>query len=275
MKQLIESCKVIVFDLDGTLYEGTNHYDYYANEIACLMGEEQRDAFFRDYQKIKAGQHTVKVGTIYDMERDCVLTYDPFTNQVTNVHTWEGQALFGEGGPAYYQDGFQLDERKMIAIGDGWWYTYVTGAHHGVKDTYDCYNRTKEYMASSEFKIPKIRGLKELLLSLKGRKTTVLMTNSEREDVTRLLGLLELEHLFDEEITSANKPMDTEMHLQRILQAYQAQPYEIISIGDNFINEIAPALKIGMHGVYISPYTTTYESKNLIIVQTLTGLLDT
>ncbi|MGM9986754.1 MAG: HAD family hydrolase [Bacillaceae bacterium] len=274
MKQLVEKCKIIIFDLDGTLYEGTGHYDYYANEIGKKVEKEKREAFFNDYNQIKVGNHLLKIGMVYDRKRDRILAYDPFTNEVTNVYTWEGQELFGEDGSLYYKEGIRLDETDMIAIGDGWWYTYVAGAHYGAVDTYECYNRTKEYMASEAFSIPKIKGLKEFLQLIKGEKITVLMTNSDREDVTRLLKLLDLEGMFSLEITSAMKPMKTKEHFQQLFQTYDVRPEEAVSIGDNFINEIAPALQLGMHGIYLSLHPSLYKGEKLFVTNNLLSLFE-
>jgi FMN phosphatase YigB (HAD superfamily) len=265
MKKLIEKCKVIIFDLDGTLYEGTSHFDYYANQIKQELAEEIQPAFERDYNEIKKGNHILKIGTVYDMEKDAILTLDPMTLSVTEAHTWDGKRI----PTTEYNEPIAYDETRMIAVGDGWWLPYVTGAHYGVKDTYHCYDKTKEYMVSNEFILPKTEGLKEALLLVKEEKKVVLMTNSDYEDVQRLLKELELDGLFDFEITDAYKPFETEQHLKKLMILYSVEAHEVVSIGDNFMNEIAPALKMGMHAVYISPHGHPYCSEALVIVPTL------
>jgi FMN phosphatase YigB (HAD superfamily) len=269
MKHLIEKCSVIIFDLDGTLYEGTSHFDYYAEQIKQELAEELREDFDKDYTAIKQGNHALKIGTVYDMEKDTVLTLDPMTLSVMEAHTWEGQLVSTTDVTQWYNEPIVYDETRMIAVGDGWWLPYVTGAHYGVKDTYHCYDKTKEYMVSKEFVLPKTEGLKEALTTLKDEKKLVLMTNSDYDDVQRLLKELELEGLFDFEITDAYKPFETEQHLQKLMILYSVEPHEVVSIGDNFINEIAPALKIGMHAIYISSHGHPYSNDSLVIVPTL------
>ncbi|MDF0727383.1 hypothetical protein PY093_11865 [Cytobacillus sp. S13-E01] len=43
--------RVIVFDLDGTLYEDTHHFDYYALRLQEMLPEENRVLFWNDYEK--------------------------------------------------------------------------------------------------------------------------------------------------------------------------------------------------------------------------------
>ncbi|GGE70041.1 HAD family hydrolase [Priestia taiwanensis] len=269
MKALIEKCKVIIFDLDGTLYEGTCHFDYYAEQIKNELPKELHQDFERDYEAMKQGDHALKIGKVYDMEKDVILTLDPMTFSVVEGHTWEGQLLPNSTVEEWYNEPIVYDEARMIAVGDGWWLPYVNGAHHGVKDTYHCYDKTKEYMVSKDFVLPKTEGLKEALMKLKDEKKLVLLTNSDYEDVQRLLKELELHGLFDFEITDAYKPFETEQHLQKLMILYSVEPHEVVSIGDNFMNEIAPALKLGMHGVYISEHGHTYSNDSLVIVPTL------
>ncbi|MED4973987.1 MULTISPECIES: haloacid dehalogenase [Geobacillus thermoleovorans group] len=46
--------KAIVFDLDGTLYEETEHFDYYAEQVAKRLREADRPRFWDDYRAVLA-----------------------------------------------------------------------------------------------------------------------------------------------------------------------------------------------------------------------------
>jgi putative hydrolase of the HAD superfamily len=159
----------------------------------------------------------------------------------------------------------------MIAIGDGWWLPFVTAKHYGVNDTYTSYNKTKEYMVTDQFELTKTPGLKQGLLELKESKKIVLCTNSDIDDVGRLLKELELDTVFEHILTSAMKPTNTESHFKKLLEQYGVEPHEVVSIGDNFINEIAPALKLGMKAVYIHASSRS-DSENLFVVPTLANV---
>ena len=82
-----------IFDLDGTLYEGTAHFDYYAALMKQELPAEWQRAFARDYEKMKRGEHAVKIGTAYDTEQDTILEVDPFTSRITAVKSWSGEEL--------------------------------------------------------------------------------------------------------------------------------------------------------------------------------------
>ncbi|WP_088067892.1 HAD family hydrolase [Gottfriedia luciferensis] len=268
MHNLLMKSKVLVFDLDGTLYDGTEHYDYYAELLANEISPDKRESFLRDYKKIKDYDHALTIGKIYDSEKDLIISLDPITLKPIQVFTWEGQLLSKDELEADYLEKVNY-ELPFIPIGDGWWIPLVTSYHYGARDVYHCYDKTKEYMATEDFNIPFIKGLKEGLNKIKDSKKIVLLTNSDREDVTRLLKLLGLTDLFHLEITDGKKPLKTEKHYKNIMERFNVLPHEVVSIGDNFINEISPALKLGMHGIYITNQTTIQVSESLFVVKRL------
>lgn len=273
MKDIIDKSKVLIFDLDGTLYEDTDHFDYYAKLLATDLPKNEQRHFLKEYEAMKTGNHIVAIGKGYDVRRDSILTIDPMTLEITEVHDWSGQAWTMEKVHNTYDGPVAFDFENTIAIGDGWWLPFVTAKHFGVKDTHSRYNQTKEYMVTDQFQLTKTPGLKEGLLQLKSDKQLVLMTNSDSEDVGRLLKELELDTIFEHIIPSAYKPVKTVETFHDIMRRYGVKPHETVSIGDNFINEIAPALKVGMHGVYINPHQSEIAHENLAIVPTLQNAL--
>ncbi|TLS38121.1 HAD family hydrolase [Pseudalkalibacillus caeni] len=271
MKDLIDDAKLIIFDLDGTLYEDTDHFDYYGNLMKERLPDELQERFEENYQRMKAGEHIVSIGKAYDIQRDTVLTLDPLSLEVVQVHNWDATEWSKEEVEKTYSDKLVFDFESMIAIGDGWWLPYVTGRHFGlsVKETYACYIATKEYMVTDEFQLTKTPGLKEGLHQLKDGKQLVLMTNSDADDVERLLNELDLDGIFHHKITSALKPANTEKHFQTLLETYNLDPKDVLSIGDNFINEIAPALSMGMKALFIQPHRPEVEHKDLSVIHSM------
>ncbi|WP_017726829.1 HAD family hydrolase [Halalkalibacterium ligniniphilum] len=267
---MLDKYKLVIFDLDGTLYEGTEHFDFYAEHLMKKVNREKRAAFKDDYEKMKAGQHTVQIGKGYDMQRDVILTVDPMSLLVTDAQDWTGKAWSQEARESTYSDAVVFDFEKIIAIGDGWWLPFVTAKHYGVIDCYSSYLATKAYMVTDAFQLTPLPGLKEGLLFLKEKTNIVLLTNSDREDVQRLLKELHLTGVFEHIITSAKKPSRTKDLFEQLLSLYKANPKESVSIGDNFLNEIAPALSLGMNGIYITPVReTSYTDEKLTIVKSI------
>ncbi|WNB91386.1 HAD family hydrolase [Bacillus sp. NEB1478] len=275
MKNIIDDAKLLIFDLDGTLYEDTDHFDYYGRLLQKRVSENNKQAFWNTYESMKDGTHPIGIGKVYDIKNDASVTVDPMTLQVTKVISFDGIEWSEEQIKKEYEGELVYDFERLIAIGDGWWLPYATAMHFGLKqsDTWECYNATKDYMVTDEFTLSKTPGLKEALLKLRQNKKLVLMTNSEKEDVKRLLNELELEEIFHTLHTESQKPLLTQDKLQAILEEFQVQPHEAVSIGDNFINEIAPALLMGLKAIYIQPNKIETEHENLHVVPTLSNAL--
>ncbi|MDY7223519.1 HAD family hydrolase [Halalkalibacterium halodurans] len=253
MNPVLKSSKLVIFDLDGTLYEGTDHFDYYANHLKQNVPQSQQLDFWRDYTAMKDGHHPVQIGKGYDVKRDYILTIDPMTISVQSVQTWDGSYVPVEEWETLYSDPVSFDFETIIAVGDGWWYPFVTAKHYGVEDCYASYVATKEYMVTDEFELTPLPGLREGLIELKATKEIVLVTNSDREDVQRLLHELHLHDVFNHIITSAKKPTRTTDIFKEVVHQYEVDMSQVVSVGDNFMNEIAQALTLGMQGIYIHP----------------------
>ncbi len=271
MKQFYPDCKLIIFDLDGTLYEDTDHFDYYASLLKEKVAIDEQEHFIKDYEDMKKGDHPVAIGKAYDVERDAILTLDPLTLKVTHVQKWDGTEWDSEDVNHTYDRELTFDFEKMIAIGDGWWLPYSAARHYGVsiEETYHCYTKTKEFMVTDEFQLTKTPGLKEGLNKLKEEAEIVLVTNSEKDDVERLLNELELDDLFPEIVPLAQKPVQTKKIFLDLMKKYGVKADETVSIGDNLINEIAPALLLGLKTIYIQPTGIKLEHANLKVVTSL------
>jgi len=167
----MQGIDVMIFDLDGTLYEDTDHFDHYAELIGEKLPEEVRSAFWDNYRAMKKGEHPVAIGKAYDTEQDAVLSLNPFTLEVEKVKDWDGAEWEMDKVRQFYPLSPSFDFEKLVAIGDGWWLPFAAGVHFGLtsQDTYDCYVKTKAFMVSEEFSLTKTPGLKEQLLAWKHR----------------------------------------------------------------------------------------------------------
>ncbi|WP_408009605.1 HAD family hydrolase [Pseudalkalibacillus sp. A8] len=275
MKQFYPGCKLIIFDLDGTLYEDTDHFDYYASLLKEKVAIDDQERFMKNYEDMKKGDHPITIGKAYDVERDAILTLDPLTLKVTHVQKWDGSEWDSEDVKNTYRE-LTFDFEKMIAIGDGWWLPYSAARHYGVsiEETYHCYTKTKEFMVTDEFQLTMTPGLKEGLHKLKEEAEIVLVTNSEKDDVERLLNELELGDLFPEIVPLAQKPVQTKKIFLDLMKKYGVKADETVSIGDNLINEIAPALLLGLKTIYIQPTGIELEHANLKVVTSLADVFN-
>ncbi|WP_052158649.1 HAD family hydrolase [Halobacillus sp. BBL2006] len=271
---MIEQARALIFDLDGTLYEDTDHFLHYAELLKQKAIIEKRTMFKKDYQAIMRDNHPLAIGKVYDQKRDVIITVDPFTNQATQVEEWSGESWSDHEVDVVYPGCLTYDFESLIAIGDGWWLPYSVAMHYGVatREARKCYTATKNFMSSNQFQLTKTRGLKESLHNWKADKVLILVTNSEAYDVERILKILELEGIFHRIVHSAEKPIRTKAIFQEMLEAYGLEPEGIVSIGDNFMNEIAPALEMDMKAIFIHKNVASVSHSNLIEVKSLEEL---
>lgn len=268
---MIEEAECLIFDLDGTLYEDVEHFQYYADLLKEQLEHKNKRKFEAEYKSILNGEHLLTIGKVYDMEHDTIVSVDPFTNKVVKVTSWYGDLWDREEVEKTYPDALQYDFERLIAIGDGWWLPFSVAMHYGmeVEEARACYVKTKDFMATEEFRMSKTKGLKAALKKWKEEKLLILITNSEDYDVENILNKIDLSGLFHDRIPSAYKPQKTERHFQAIMNRYNLKPDRVISIGDNFLNEIAPALNMGMKALFVQPIDVKFDHPNLQIVKSL------
>ncbi|WP_027409137.1 HAD family hydrolase [Anoxybacteroides tepidamans] len=267
--------KVIVFDLDGTLYEDTHHFDYYAERIEKRLDKEKQALFRHDYETVLSGAHPLKIGTIYDVKHDAILTVDR-NDMVVAVYNWDGTAWPVERVKQQYAKRVTVDLDMMLSIGDLWWVPKAIGSHYGLtdQDTYAAFLETRAFMMSPHFTMKRIAGLAELLQKLGRTIALVLMTNSPEPDSEAILEKLGLAKLFHQKIFRARKPIDTVKHLKTIAEQFHASYEEMISVGDNWRNDIAPAKQLGCQTIYIDPHQIGTDGSADVVVGRITDCLN-
>ncbi|MGP4077230.1 HAD family hydrolase [Halobacillus sp. K22] len=213
----------------------------------------------------------MQIGKVYDLIEDVIITVDPFSNEAQKVETWTGEVWSKSRMEKTYPEPLTYDFERLIALGDGWWLPYSIARHYGVsgEQARACYDQTKDYMVSEQFSLTKTQGLRESLLKWRIEKRLILITNSEAHDVDHILNRIDLRGIFHEQITSSEKPHRTIELFRTILRNVEYSAGSIVSIGDNFMNEIAPALELGMKAVWIHPTESEINHKDLKIVKSL------
>ena len=252
----LKHIKVVVLDLDGTLYDDMHHFDFYAGRLRERLPAEKRQSFDRDYIACKNGRHPLKVGRVYDAINDLILT--EMDKVVQDAYTWSGERLSRKKTAELYRRPIEYDFVNMISVGDPWWIPAGIAGHYGIsrEKIYEAYLETREYMNSPQFQMKKIPGLKEAINKLRKRAETVLLTNSSREDSETILEKLELCGLFSLKIFNGKKPAETKKWFQHIRDRFQVSFEEMMSVGDNWVNEIRPVKALGCMTAYIDAYGT-------------------
>ncbi len=263
----LSQIKAIVFDLDGTLYADTHHFDYYAQRIRDLIPDSNKARFDHEYQLAKEDKHPLKMGRVYDVDRDLILVQ--LDNQVKEAYKWTGEPLAKEDVAELYTAPITLDHIHYINIGDLWWVPVSIGLHYGLDPSQaeGAFLATRTYMMGADYQMTPIPELKESLEALKesGFQLTVL-TNSPEDDSEVLLQKLGIDHVFDLKLFNGKKPVKTKERFDQVCTQFGVSYDEILSIGDNWINEIRPVRPLGCATIYIDNHALgTPDSADLVV----------
>ncbi|WP_017755221.1 HAD family hydrolase [Calidifontibacillus oryziterrae] len=247
--------KAIVFDLDGTLYEDTHHFDYYANQLEKRITDNHKADFRDDYELSIVYKHPMQVGRIYDVKRDLILVTD--NGYVKKAFEWNGTQLNKELINELYPDQITYDFHSMLNCGDIWWVLISIATHYGLdgKESNEAFLETRSFMMCEDFIMKPIPGLKQMLNSLKDNHIDLFMlTNSPEPDSEAILKKLKIDELFSKKFFNGNKPISTQKWFEEIQQHYHVPFDEILSVGDNLINEIDPARQLGCQTILIDTH---------------------
>lgn len=266
--------RVIVYDLDGTIYDDTRHFELYAREIQSHLPPEVRDAFWADYTAAVAGHHpALRIGTFYDVERDLVLEMK--AGRVARAVHWDGSELPPLVRQHLYPGVVEPDHLTVLNVGDLWWVPTAISSHYGGQPEKhgQAFLRIREIMSDPGFAIRPIPQLAEVIGALKGKVVQVLATNSPQPDSEAILKKVGLLGLFDRMYFRSNKPAGLKAIFAEIARDYQAEMKQIVSVGDNLVNEIAPARAMGCQTVLIDPHGVAEPDEADLIVPAMSLLL--
>ncbi|MDE3191025.1 MAG: HAD family hydrolase [Acidobacteriota bacterium] len=138
---------------------------------------------------------------------------------------------------------------------DGWEAAVVlAGGPRGASRAYaDAFARTRAFMLTDECALEVPEGLVELIEQRPAGTRQVLMSNTPAFGVMPLLERLGLLGLFDEIVCHAEKPERFAARLHALARVHDVPPAAVISIGDHFVNDIAPAFEVGCATAYVDP----------------------
>ncbi|WP_404442934.1 HAD family hydrolase [Sutcliffiella horikoshii] len=268
----MDNISTIVFDLDGTLYEDTHHFQYYADLLKNKLPAEKQTKFEEDYKAIEAGTHTLKMGRVYDAKRNLILAH--IDGKVTKGWTWDGVEVSQVKLTSYYPDTLQFDLFDMLSIGDLWWVPVSIAKHYGLssEEAYAAFLQTRKHMMTEDFLLEPLAEFANVLEKLHQKYTLILMTNSPQTDSDVILKKLGFTSYFHDKIYEANKPVHTADRLSYISQQHHVPYSQMLSVGDNYINEILPAALLGCKTICIDPFDLFKESEATYTVSGLTEL---
>ncbi|CAM5215157.1 hypothetical protein UACE39S_01302 [Ureibacillus acetophenoni] len=240
MDRWLQDIKVIVFDLDGTLYQDYRFLGRYVYKMLVnTHSKEEIEQYIEYAYRFLEGSQQVKLGFFYDQN---FTFYEHDYLKPTNAYDWQGnkQEIKEVNGDLTY-------------VGDPWSIATFIGRKEKISSETmkQAFLEVRSEMLHSDEYISKNEKLADTLRGLKQYK--VLMTNTIEPSGKEFVDYLLLDDCFDEYHYDGKKPLG----IQKIIKGLFNKGYkgeEILSIGDNPFNELHPVKQVGGHTCFISPY---------------------
>lgn len=270
----LDAVKVIIYDLDGTIYDDTRHFVLYAQEIQSHLESDVHEAFWADYEAVTTGKHPgLRIGSFYDARHDLVLL--PKAGRVDRALHWDGSEIPPVLRDQLYPGPIEPDHNTVLNVGDLWWVPAAISLHHGgsPEKHQEAFYRIREIMSDPSFTVQPIPGLQEMITGLKGKVVQVLATNSPQPDSEAILGKVGLMGLFDAHYYRSNKPAGLRQIFSQLSEAHGLPLSALLSVGDNLVNEIAPARVMGCQAVFIDPFGTVDPAEAEMVVPSMAELI--
>lgn len=250
----LSEIKVIIFDMDGTLYQE----DTFLERFICylLEGTEHEGETERAVEAGRAilmGEHAIKMGHFYHKVDDlCLVRHE---DGFVQGFTWEGASI-DQRASAYGDISSQVEH--LIHIGDAWCIAFVIGHKYKLseKKSWSAFERIREEMVLSPYQFAFKNELFQAIKELTAVEKKILMTNTYLESGIQFLEYMGIHELFEETHCGAQKPFGLNRYFNSLLeQGYKA--HEILSIGDNPWNDLHPVKRMGGKTCFISPYSSS------------------
>lgn len=224
----INNIKVMIFDLDGTLYQDYKFLKQYLKKMfAATHTEEEVNQIIQESYDLLTGNKEIKLGFFYDEQ----LNFFAY-NQLK-----VSDDVYGE----------------LTYIGDPWSIaTYMAKREKLDSDVMKrAFDEVRREMLTHEDKIAVNAALVERLQQIDCYK--ILMTNTALPSGEEFVSYLGLTHCFDEIYYDGKKPNGMQQLLQQILdRGYK--PEQIMSFGDHPFNDLHPLHALGGYTCLISKY---------------------
>ena len=107
------------------------------------------------------------------------------------------------------------------------------------------YRASREDLADGLISTRAPEGFASFLAAFPADAHRVLVSNSPENGLREQLAKLELTRSFDEVVTSANKPAGLTAITERILAEQNVLPERLLSVGDIWVNDLAPVAVLG------------------------------
>ena len=249
-----DSIELVLYDLDGTLYENTDQYEYYAACLASRLEGDARSRFREEYSDAQQGRHLLKYGLTFDVLRRLILrTGQSYPAQVLEAWTWDGRPV--DSRSVYGETLVAHDLDRFITASDPWWVPHILAHYHGlsISECEKAFLEARKMMMEPAYSYRAAQGVPAGLRECALRYYQVLATNAPRAEAEHILQATETTGCFDLQMFDAGKPRKMQDLIRRISSEFRVPLKRILSVGDNPFNEIYPALALNCKTVLVDP----------------------
>lgn len=234
--------KTILFDMDGTLYQDFHfHRDYLRYSLENTPYEARLPEALELVERTLGGnglamnrfyclpKQVPAEGALEQTLRDAMQTEMPFAR--------------------CYEEGMG----ELAYLGDPWEVVTLIAAAYGVLEQNGewAFLRVREEMQQSIHADP---ALLSLLLRLKERYHTILLSNSPEQSASDFIEKLGFKDAFCEKIYNAHKPYGLLKTVYCFHPELREHPEQMLSVGDHALNEIENILLAGGKTLWMNPY---------------------
>ncbi len=252
----IREIEVVIFDLDGTLYQDHHFYHRYLEYmLAGTHREAELEQVINEADRILNHEHSIKLGHFYHQHHDLAIYVSQ--GKIMSAHTWGGEEIDHEKLPQMGYEESQFWEDCLYA-GDAWGVVSILARRLNISSQKlrNAFDRIREDMISSEYAIKREHQLMQAISNLANVNRKILMTNNDHRNGVDCVNYLGIEKLFDQLVYDTKKPDGIANRVQLLLKETGLQAHQVLSIGDNAWNDLHPIKKLGGRTVLISPYET-------------------
>lgn len=251
----LHEIEVVLFDLDGTLYQDGTFYKRYL-ELLFKEGNyaASLEEMLEEMDRLLEGRHTSSIGDWYHPSTD-TWSRETLENQLEVPHQdWYGAEVKIEPS--------QLTNTPAIYAGDAWSLVSIFTVKYGIDEAkrQEAFQQVRKEMLQGSSSFERHTGLYEAIRQLSVVQSKLLLTNSPENTGREFIAALGASELFSDIIYGAGKPVGMEQFMSELMKREGLRPEQILSIGDHAWNDLYPVRKLGGRTAWISAYPSSDPS---------------
>lgn len=254
----LHEIEVVLFDLDGTLYQDGTFYKRYL-ELLFKEGSyaASLEEMLEEMDCLLEGRHTSSIGDWYHPSTDTWSreTGETLGNPLDLPHRdWKGIEVKVEPN--------QSPDTPAIYAGDAWSLVSIFTVKHGIGEVkrQESFQQVRKEMLQGSSSFERHAGLYEAIRQLSGVRLKLLLTNSPENTGREFIAALGASELFTDIVYGAGKPVGMEHFMTELMKQEGLRPEQILSIGDHAWNDLYPVRKLGGRTAWISAYPSSDPS---------------